>query len=766
MAALVLTLGVMSTPTPLGADAPAERFAAERALPVLERLLADGTPHPIGTAANVAMRERVITELETLGLDVTTQTRLVCMERFAVCGDVVNVMARLPGQVAGPAVLLTAHYDSVGAGPGVSDDLVGVTAVIETARLLIADGPLQNPFIVLLTDGEEVGLLGAEAFTHHPWFDDVGVVINVEARGTRGQSMMFETNQDNAWLIGAFAKHAPRPVTNSLFYEIYRTLPNDTDFSVYKAAGLNGLNFAYADEVAHYHTPLDDLEHLDPGSLQHQGDNVLAAARALGSADLVNQPPGNSLFMDVMPGTVLRVPESWAVPLAAACLVAWLVIAAVLVRRRAVTLGRMLIGLLAAALAVALAAGMGFGASSAVQALTGLNEPWYASPLPTRVAVWLAALFGVLAVSAVFAKRIGYWGTVVGVWLLWVLLSMATAVTLPGASVVLLVPTVVASGLYLRVILFGGGRPGARPTAGVLPVIAALVATIVAAYVWLPLALAVESLMGMLLSAAVAMCLALAFITVTPLFASGPRTDGTGRRSPRGLLLIACVLGLAVGVVFAARAPAFSELRPQRFSFVHLVTMRDGVHQGSSWIIGRSPLAPLPASLQEWDFEPVSVALLPYVGSSPVSTPAPSTPALPPQVEVLSDIADGSSRVVDIRLVAGEPFERLTLTVPRRVGSARLVVPSTGADIQLIEGEPRDGHGTFICHGFGCDGLELELRLSVTEGFQLGIMSQRSGLPEAGSSLLAARPTTAVPSQDGDVSVVFNVVSVPELGGL
>lgn len=763
--ALVLAVAMMATPTPLGADAPAEQFAEQRALPLLERLFGDGTPHPIGTAANAAMRERVIAELEALGLDVTTQTRLACMERFAVCGEVVNVMARLPGQVAGPAVLLTAHYDSVGAGPGVSDDLVGVAAVIETARLLIADGTMQNPFIVLLTDGEEVGLLGAEAFTHHPWFDEVGVVINVEARGTRGQSMMFETNEGNAWLIDAFAKHAPRPVTNSLFYDIYRTLPNDTDFSVYKAAGLNGLNFAYADEVAHYHTPLDDLVHLDRGSFQHQGDNVLAAARALGSADLVNQPPGNSLFIDLVPGSILRVPESSAVPLAAGCLVAWLVIVVVLRRRRAVTLGRILLGLLAGVLAIALAAGMGFAVSSAAQALTGLNEPWYASPLPTRVAVWLAALFGVLAVSAVFATRIGYWGTVVGVWLLWALVTMAMAVALPGASVVFLIPTFVASALYLRVVIFGGGGPGARPTVSALPVIAALLATLVAAYLWLPLALAVESLMGMLLSAAVAVCLAFAFITVTPLLASVPRTDGTGRRSPRGVLLIACVLGMAVGVVFAARAPAFSELRPQRFSFVHLVTMRDGVHQGSSWIIGRSPLASLPASFQEWDFEPVSVALLPYVGSSPVSTPAPETPALPPLVEVLSDSMDGSTRVIGLRLVAGESFERLTLTVPRSVGSSRLVVPSTGADIQLVDGEPRDGHGTFMCQGLACDGLELELHVSVTDRFQLGLTLQRSGLPAAGSSLLAARPPTAVPSQDGDVSVVFNVVSVPERAG-
>src|SRR5690606_20047116 len=71
--ALILALVAGSTPRPLSLDAPADRFSVGRALPVLERLVDDGTPHPIGTPANAAMRERVIAELEAMGLVVTTQ---------------------------------------------------------------------------------------------------------------------------------------------------------------------------------------------------------------------------------------------------------------------------------------------------------------------------------------------------------------------------------------------------------------------------------------------------------------------------------------------------------------------------------------------------------------------------------------------------------------------------------------------------------------------------------------------------------------------
>jgi len=366
-----------------------------------------------------------------------------------------------------------------------------------------------------------------------------------------------------------------------------------------------------------------------------------------------------------------------------------------------------------------------------------------------------------MATSALFARALGFWGTAVGAWLVWALLTLATAVVMPGASVVLLVPTVVASALYLVVVIGGAGRPGVRPTVGALPALAAVLATFVAAYLLLPLALAVESLMGMLLSAAVAVSLGLAFITVTPLLAVGPRAPGAARRSPRGLALIACLVGVAIGTVFAVRAPTFTELRPQRFTIRHVTSAADGVIGDAVWLVDRYPDAPLPDAFRVWDFERATVPLLPYTDQSTIATSAPSVPVLPPTVELLSDDADGATRVLGLRLMAGEPFERLTLTVPRSVGSARLMVPRTGADIRLIEGEPRGGHASFTCHGSACDGLELELHLLTSDEFQVGVTAQRSGLPATGAQLVAARPVTAVPSQDGDVSVVSNVVSVP-----
>ena len=140
--------------------------------------------------------------------------------------------------------------------------------------------------IFLFTDGEEAGHFGATAFAReHPWKSDVGVVLNVEASGTAGPSVMFETSAGNAWLIDALAR-ADRPVAYSLTDEVYKRLPNGTDMTETKSAGLAGMNFSFFGRGLYYHTPLDDADHVDERSLQHHGDLLLTLVRELGVADL------------------------------------------------------------------------------------------------------------------------------------------------------------------------------------------------------------------------------------------------------------------------------------------------------------------------------------------------------------------------------------------------------------------------------------------------------------------------------------------------
>jgi len=160
--------------------------------------------------------------------------------------------------------LLVAHYDSVPAGPGAADAGHAVAIILETLELL-QQKPFKNDLVVLINEGEEAGLLGAEAFMkEHPLAKTIDVVINMEARGNQGKSLLFETGENNYRLMKLFQQTAKNPSSNSLAYEIYKLLPNDTDLTVFKRHGITGVNFAFQGRVNHYHTPMDNIENLSP----------------------------------------------------------------------------------------------------------------------------------------------------------------------------------------------------------------------------------------------------------------------------------------------------------------------------------------------------------------------------------------------------------------------------------------------------------------------------------------------------------------------
>src|ERR1700678_4014453 len=130
---LLLSHEGLRPPSPKPISAPAQEFSAERAREVLHRLVGDGVPHPTGSAHNEIVRGRVVDEFTRLGYEPQIQTGFSCDE-YGDCATVKNVIARLEGSAPGPGVLLAAHYDSVPAGPGASDDGVGAATVLEGAR--------------------------------------------------------------------------------------------------------------------------------------------------------------------------------------------------------------------------------------------------------------------------------------------------------------------------------------------------------------------------------------------------------------------------------------------------------------------------------------------------------------------------------------------------------------------------------------------------------------------------------------------------------
>ncbi|GEM_PF-2570891 len=72
-----------------------------------------------------------------------------------------------------------------------ADAPASVAIMLEIARMLASESSLPNDVVFLFTDAEEIGLWGARGFVQdHPWAGEVGAVINMEARGTSGPSLV------------------------------------------------------------------------------------------------------------------------------------------------------------------------------------------------------------------------------------------------------------------------------------------------------------------------------------------------------------------------------------------------------------------------------------------------------------------------------------------------------------------------------------------------------------------------------------------------
>src|ERR1041385_6304141 len=285
-------------PAPKAANAPPHEFSAARAFAIEKQLLAGIGAHPIGSPANAIVRTRILGVLQSLGYETHVEEVFAC-DSHAQCAMVRNVIAHVPGMPSRPAVMLLAHYDSVPAGPGASDDGTGVATLLEVARAVRCES-FRNPLLIVFTEGEEGGLLGAEAFASDVNAPEVAAVVNIDNRGTSRASLLYEATSNDRLIVDRVVHALPQPVTSSLFSTIYDLMPHDTDFTVFKRGGKSGVNFAAIGDQWAYHTPFDNLGRVSLRTLQHHGDNALAAVRALSTGEIRHSTDQNVVWFDVL----------------------------------------------------------------------------------------------------------------------------------------------------------------------------------------------------------------------------------------------------------------------------------------------------------------------------------------------------------------------------------------------------------------------------------------------------------------------------------
>ena len=166
--AMLLVLFRFAPPPPKPYDSDVDGFYAGRAHERLKRIIHPGVSHAVGTADHARVRDAVVAEFRALGLQPEIHQKFAsnrhdedaAVRNFA---EVRNIVVRLKGTEGKNAILLVAHYDSVPAGPGVSDDGSGVCAILEIARILESGPAPRNDVVFLISDAEELGMIGATA---------------------------------------------------------------------------------------------------------------------------------------------------------------------------------------------------------------------------------------------------------------------------------------------------------------------------------------------------------------------------------------------------------------------------------------------------------------------------------------------------------------------------------------------------------------------------------------------------------------------------
>jgi hypothetical protein len=303
-------------PDPRPVDAPLETFSAHRAFLHLEALAGSGRPRPNGSAENARARKYLVAALAGIGYAAELHSQVMFAPRRGVDVEVYNVLARLEGVEPG-FILLSAHYDSVPAGPGATDDGAGVSALLEVARILRAGPTPRYGILFLFTDAEEDGLLGAHAFQQfHSLAAVLRAAINLDAGGDGGESQLVETGPGNRATVEAFARAVARPAGSSIGVAFKRLTIRrpDSDFAVFKAAGVPGLYFAAVEGNARQHRPADSVENASLATIQHHGENALAMARRLAEYGAPTASGEDMVFSSVFSRFVVRYPVSWAWP--------------------------------------------------------------------------------------------------------------------------------------------------------------------------------------------------------------------------------------------------------------------------------------------------------------------------------------------------------------------------------------------------------------------------------------------------------------------
>ena len=629
------------------AGLPAAEFSTDRALQHVRRI--SEAPHAVGFPAHSAVREYLSGALREMGLEPRLQSGYTAGD-WGNLSKAINIMARVPGTNPGKALVLLSHYDSnPHSSLGASDAGSGVATILEGLRAYLAGGAKpKNDLIILFTDAEELGLNGADLFVNqHPWARDAGLVLNFEARGSGGPSiMLIETNRGNARMIEAFSEAGTRfPVANSLYYSIYKILPNDTDLTVFREEGdIEGFNFAFIDDHYDYHTALDTYARLDRSTLAHQGSYLMPLLNYFSQADLSDlKSLDDHVYFNVPVLGMVFYPFEWIRPLLAFGILLFILILVYGFRIRRLSARQTVAGFLPMVISLLICGLAGYAAwpllkelyPSYQDMLHGFtyNGHFYIGALTAAclgACFWVYSRFGNIPLRDLLVAPA----------LLWLLLAGLVSHYLPGAAFFLLPVFGLMFAWMIHVAQEG-------PNPYLLTLLCIPAVWIFAPFVQMfPVGLGLKMLIGSTL-----LC-ALLFFLMLPLLGAYPRK---GRFALAGAVVFAALfLGAHLN-----SGPAADRPKPTSLLYVRNLDKGESLWATyekvpSEWTLaylGEDPQPPGMAQLKTLSSK--------YRTGFSFTGPAPDKPIPAPDVEILTDTVVGDQRMVSLNISHNRKVNRL-----------------------------------------------------------------------------------------------------------
>jgi Peptidase family M28 len=566
----------------------------------------------------------------------------------------------------------------------------------------------------------------------------VGIVLNFEARGSGGPVIMFETSDENGQLIKEFAAASPSPVANSLSYEIYKRLPNDTDLTIFKRAGIPGLNFAYIRGFTHYHTAADNLNHVSERSLQHQGSYALSLTRHFGSLNLTVDKKSNAIYFNLLGSILVHYPGALIIPLAVLSLLLYVGLVVVSFRRGQLTAKGIALG----ALTLLVSSVFAWLTVSLIWRLVrSLHKGYESSPwgVPYNSGYYEVALI-LLTISIVavaygwFRRKLSMADMWVGAQLWWILLAVTVSILVPGGSYLLVWPLLCA--LAATKLYFA---PKGRKSAKQIVALAICAAPTV--LLFSPMIYHIFAALTLNAAGVIAVLLVLLCGLLTPYL---ELLTGSRKWAFPGVTGLLSLILIMIGLLTADFAPD----RPKVNHVFYCLNTDTGQ---ALW--GSADKAP-----DEWtaQFFPQGgergkmTEFVPMASRSFITSTAPAAQLPAPEVVLLDDSRNTPTRAIRLRVKS--PRKAPILSIYARADGELLTASVNGREVPT-----ETDHGKLWglrYYAFPEEGVELSFRMRASGPVEVRVDDCSYGLPDGAPVKKRPAYMMASPSPNSDVTLV------------